>query len=98
MAIKEIIRMGHPTLRQIAAPYPIEEIGSSRFVELINDLKDTLLDSGGIGLAAPQINIASQVLIIDVPDSGSRYGETTALPYAVYINPRISILNPETTG
>ena len=50
--IREIIRMGHPTLRQLAKPYPEEKIGSEEFLELVEDMRDTLHASGGIGLAA----------------------------------------------
>ena len=47
--------MGHPTLRQVAAPYAEEQIGSDTFLELVEDMRETLHASGGIGLAAPQI-------------------------------------------
>ena len=56
MTVREIIRMGHPTLRELAEPYPVESIGSPAFDQLVEDLTDTLAASGGIGLAAPQIN------------------------------------------
>ena len=38
MAIKEVIRMGHPTLREIAAPFTEAEILSSETKALIQDL------------------------------------------------------------
>ena len=56
MAIRDIIRMGHPTLRLEATPYPRDKIGSPEYQQLISDMQDTLEESGGIGLAAPQIN------------------------------------------
>jgi len=98
MAICDIIRMGHPTLRQVAAPYDVEKIGSRDFLSLLDDLKETLEASGGIGLAAPQINESVQVVIIDVPGGGSRYGDTDALPFAVYINPSITVIEDESAG
>jgi peptide deformylase len=90
--------MGHPTLREIAKPYAPEDIGSKEFYSLIGDMKDTLEASGGIGLAAPQINVSEQVVIIEVPDSGTRYGDTEALPFTVYINPKISVIEEASAG
>ena len=52
MTVREIIRMGHPTLRELAEPYPLESIGSPAFDQLVEDLTDTLAASGGIGRAA----------------------------------------------
>lgn len=98
MAIRDIIRMGHPTLRQVAAPYDVEKIGSEAFFTLLDDLKETMEASGGIGLAAPQINESVQVVIIEVPEGGTRYGEIEALPFAVYINPSIRVIEDELAG
>jgi peptide deformylase len=98
MAIRDIIRMGHPTLRTPAKPYPIEDIGSPRFNQLIEDLTDTLADSGGIGLAAPQINEPVQVVIVNIPGGQNRYGELEAVPWSVYINPVLTVLDDSRAG
>jgi len=98
MTIRKIIRMGHPTLRQIAKPYSLEEIGSQEFQTLIDDMRETLEASRGIGLAAPQIDVSTQIVIIEVPESGTRYGESEALPFTVYINPHITVLEETSTG
>lgn len=98
MAVRQIVRMGHPVLRRNAATYPREKIGSPEFVTLIEDMKDTMAEAGGIGLAAPQINESVQIAVIEVPESGSRYGDHDAVPFGVYVNPVISVLAPETAG
>ena len=64
MTILDIVKMGHPVLRKLAAPYPVNDIGSAAFVQLIQDMQDTLHASGGIGLAAPQVNIPYQLAVI----------------------------------
>ena len=87
MAIRDIIRMGHPTLRTPAQPYPLDDIGSAHFNQLVEDLTETLADSGGIGLAAPQINEPVQVVIVNIPGGPTRYGALDAVPLSVYINP-----------
>lgn len=99
MSVREIIRLGHPTLRKAAASYPIDQIGSDHFQKLVTDLKETLAATGnGIGLAAPQINESYRVAIIDIPDPITRYGTVTPLPFTVYVNPVISVINEETRG
>ena len=98
MAVREIVRMGHPVLRQHAAPYPREKIGSPEFLTLITDMKDTMAEAGGIGLAAPQINVPFQIAVIEVPASGSRYGDHDAVPFGTYINPVITVMNQTTGG
>ena len=98
MAVRDIVRMGHPVLRKNATAYPRENIGSPEFKALIADMKDTMADAGSIGLAAPQINESVQIAVIEVPASGSRYGDHEAVPFAVYINPVVTVLDGETAG
>lgn len=99
MAVRDIIRMGHPTLRRLADPYPVEQIGSSDFLALVEDLRDTLAATGnGIGLAAPQIDVSYRVAVINIPNPQTRYGEVTPMPFTVYVNPKISVLDPEQAG
>lgn len=93
MAVREIIRMGHPTLRKIARRLRDEEISSVAIRNLVDDMIDTLHTAGGIGLAAPQINESVQLVIIKIPKLGSRYGILEELPLTVVVNPEISVVN-----
>lgn len=98
MAILEIVRMGHPVLRQVARPLAVEEIGSAQVQQLIEDMTDTLHHAGGIGLAAPQVNQSIQLAIVEITDTQGRYGDLPLQPMEVYINPVISIVAPEQGG
>jgi peptide deformylase len=99
MSVREIIRMGHPTLRKAADHYPIDQIGSDHFLQLVSDLKDTLGSTGnGIGLAAPQIDESYRVAVIDIPEPTTRYGTVTPLPFTVYVNPTITVINDSAKG
>jgi peptide deformylase len=98
MAVLEIIKMGHPTLRQEAALWPPEKIGSAEFNAMISDMRETMHAARGIGLAAPQVNIPFQLAVIEIPDSATRYGEMPALPFAVYVNPVITVVDEASTG
>ena len=98
MTVREIIKMGHPTLRQIAAPYPVDQIGSSDFVELVADMKETLHSAGGIGLAAPQIDVGYQIAVVEILDAGTRYGDVPTIPFSVFINPIIDVIDTQSSG
>jgi len=98
MAVRKIIRMGHPTLRTLAQPVPDAAIGSDELERLIEDMVDTLHDYGGIGLAAPQIDEPLRLALIEIPGGPSRYGDIEALPLTTFINPEITVLNPAVAG
>ncbi len=90
--------MGHPHLREVAAPVPVEMIGTPEMELLLADMHDTLEDYGGIGLAAPQIDVPLRIAIIEIPAGPTRYGELEALPLTAFINPTIEVLNPAAAG
>ena len=96
--IRQIIRMGHPTLREVAEPYPLEKIGSKEFHELVKDMRETLHEVGGIGLAAPQIDVLYRLAVIEIKNTESRYGEIPLTPFAAYVNPEITVLGDDTAG
>lgn len=98
MAVRRIIRMGNPLLRQRARTVTENEIGSDALRAMIDDMVDTLHDYGGIGLAAPQIGESIRLAIIEITDTASRYGEIPTLPLSVFINPEIDVLDPATRG
>jgi peptide deformylase len=98
MAIREIIRMGHPTLRQVARPLQPHELSGEPLRALLADMIDTLHHAGGIGLAAPQVNASVRLAIIEIPGGTSRYGEIPALPLTVFVNPEIEVLDGDVAG
>jgi len=98
MAVRKIINMGHPTLRKVAEPVAQDAIGSEALHLLIADMVDTLHDYGGIGLAAPQINVPLRLAIVEIPGGPSRYGEIDPLPLTTFINPTITVLDPTPAG
>ncbi len=98
MAIREIIRMGHPTLRRVARPLTADELASAAVETLVKDMVDTLHAAGGIGLAAPQIDQPVRLAIIEIDGGPSRYGEIPALPLTVFANPEIEVLDPTPKG
>lgn len=63
MAVKEILRFGNPKLKKVSRK--VEKI-DDEIISLINDLRDSLYSTTGIGLAAPQIGILKRVIYIDL--------------------------------
>ena len=70
MAAREVLRMGHPVLRERSKP--VEAFGTPELLELVADMKDTMAAKHGAGLAAPQIGVAQRVVIFGV-DRNPRY-------------------------
>jgi peptide deformylase len=89
MAIKKVIRMGHPTLKKIAEVVPSSMFNSEELELLIQDLYDTMKSEGGIGIAAPQIDVSLQIALIDVPENSERYGKLLSSGLITIINPTI---------
>jgi peptide deformylase len=65
MAIREIVKLGHPALK---AKSEAVKIIDRETLALIKDLKDTFYNTDGVGLAAPQIGVNKRVVIIDLRD------------------------------
>ena len=98
MAVRQVIRLGHPSLRIPAAPYPEEKLDSDEFQQLISDMRETLHAYGGIGLAAPQIDVSFRIMVIEINNPITRYGEVEMIPFEVYVNPRIFFVSDQTAG
>ncbi|OKY76106.1 MAG: peptide deformylase [Desulfobulbaceae bacterium DB1] len=63
MAIREILKYPHPILRHPAKP--VTEF-NEELKQLISDMAETMYDAPGVGLAANQIGVLLQVVVIDV--------------------------------
>lgn len=101
MAIKHILRIGNPLLREKSKEIPLSEIRSKEIKNLIKDMFDSMKAFNGVGLAAPQIGILKRIVIIGY-ESSERYSEiefnSSEVQYKVLINPKIEYLTEETLG
>lgn len=98
MAIKEVIRMGHPVLRKMAEKVNPEEIKTKEFQSLLQDMFDTMKEQQGIGIAAPQIAISKQVALIEIPKDSERYPDAEESELMVIINPVLTTLDETLQG
>ena len=78
MAILDILLYPDPRLRQIAEPVDRVDLTVQR---LIDDMAQTMYQAPGIGLAAVQVNIPKQIIVIDISE---RHDELNVL-----VNPKI---------
>ena len=83
--ILPIYTFGQPVLRQVAEDIPADMPGLK---ELIQDMFETLTESEGVGLAAPQIGKAIRVVVIDLDVLSDELPEYKDFRKA-YINPHI---------
>jgi peptide deformylase len=92
MAARDVLRMGHPVLREKARP--VEAFGTPELLALVQDMKDTMAAKNGAGLAAPQIGVSERVVIFGV-DENPRYPDAEEVPFTVLVNPKIVLLTRE---
>ena len=93
MAILDVMRMGHPVLREKARALTPEEIVSPQIHQLIDDMYETMVAHGGIGIAAPQVGQPLQLSIIDVKASDPDFAKESGLGLEVFCNPILRILD-----
>jgi peptide deformylase len=79
MAILNILNYPDPRLHTVAKP--VKEVDAA-IRRLIDDMRDTMYDAPGIGLAATQVNHHIQLLIIDTSETKDQL--------QVFINPKIT--------
>ncbi|GAB1231969.1 peptide deformylase [Ferrigenium sp. UT4] len=92
MALREVLRMGDPRLWQRSEP--VTHFGSRALQELLADMRDTMREHKGVGLAAPQIGVLLRVVIFGM-EHNPRYPEAEAVPDTVLINPVLTPLSDE---
>lgn len=67
MALRNIVTVGDTVLSKVCRPVVKFD---RRLSILIDDMIDTLIDSGGVGLAAPQVGVLRRVAVVDTGDDG----------------------------
>ena len=89
MAILKIARMGHPVLKSPAKA--VAEPTAPEIRHLVTDMRETMADAGGVGLAAPQVHVPLRLVIFEVPathfNDGDEIDEESFSQ--VLINPKV---------
>ena len=84
MAIKKVVQVGDPVLRQKCEP--ITEF-DEKLWKILDDMRDTVKKEQGAGLAAPQIGLSMRMAVVDVEEG-----------YFEFINPVIHSQKGEQQG
>ena len=92
MAVRPILRLGHPVLRQVATP--VAEFGTPALRELVHDMLETMRANDGAGLAANQIGVPARVVVFELA-TNPRYPDADPVPLTVLVNPELEFLGDE---
>ncbi|RQO37354.1 peptide deformylase [Herminiimonas sp. KBW02] len=84
MSILNILRYPDPRLHKVAKPVTVFD---ERIKTLVADMAETMYDAPGVGLAASQVDVHEQVIVIDTTEDRSEL--------RAYINPEIIWASPE---
>ena len=94
MAILNILRYPDPRLHKVAKPVTVFD---ERLEQLVADMAETMYDAPGIGLAASQVDVHEQLLVIDITeavDEARHGGWCDALGRGEFEEPRHERLEP----
>jgi len=84
---RDILKLGHPTLRTVARPVGRPTPATRKLVER---MKIALLEENGLGLAAPQVGVGERVIIYRLPEENA--------PLRIIVDPRITSAKGEQTA
>lgn len=84
----QIAQLGNPILRAKAAY--VTDLASDDVHELFDDMKASMLEVGGVGIAAPQVSVSMRVIVV-------RSAPSPRWPDAPVVEPFV-LINPEVTA
>ena len=87
MGLRKILTTADPALHKVCKPVTAFD---EKLHKLLDDMRDTLIDSNGVGLAAPQVGILRRIFLVDVGLDGEKIVE--------FINPEILETDGEQEG
>ena len=98
MAIRKVARLGHPVLREPCRELTRTEIRSPATRRLVEDMRETMAEYAGVGLAAPQVHEPVRIAIIEFdPGDAERDLDEGQASFTVF-NPKTTVLDPTPEG
>jgi peptide deformylase len=89
MALLKIVRLGNPVLRLKAKSVTKRDLKTKRFQKFLDNLARICKKYDGVGIAAPQVNVSKQVIVVHVDPANPRYEGKKPFPLTIVINPKI---------
>jgi peptide deformylase len=94
MAILKIARMGNEVLKRVAEP--VDDPTAPEIAKLAGDMRETLEDIGGNGLAAPQVYVSKRLIVYRVRKEQIPPGaKMKPVPWRVLVNPVLTPLSED---
>jgi len=87
-----IAQLGQPVLRRKADPIPDEAFGTAELLQVVEAMLETLEQTGGVGLAGPQVFLSQRLFLAAVEKPSEEHG----LELDIFINPQLTPLGKET--
>ncbi|MBW7877153.1 MAG: peptide deformylase [Candidatus Cloacimonetes bacterium] len=85
---REVLDDTDPRLRQKCVEWRADSVPASELKRLLMEMKETMRQEGGVGLAAPQVGVGLRVFVMEA-QGNMRYGEISDIPFQAFINPKI---------
>ena len=96
MPCQRIVKMGNKLLATPSTPIDdFKIINTSHFKQLILNMRDTMEEKNGVGIAAPQIGCNQRIIMFGF-EKNRRYPNEKPVPFTVLINPIYQILSQDT--
>ena len=96
--IREVLTIGDDRLLEISREVAQNEFGTPELLRLIQDMRDTMHEKGGVGIAAVQIGVHKRITVIEYDGTNPRYADIEDCPFTVIINPKIDAADQELVG
>jgi peptide deformylase len=102
----KIVQVGEPVLRAQARQLTRDEIVTDEIQRLMRDMRETMRDAPGVGLAAPQVGVPLQLAVIkdrqellsSLSPQEIAEKERQGVPFHVIINPEITLIGDDSAN
>lgn len=93
MALRNIVQDGDPILKKVCRPVTKFD---DRLATLLDDMHETMIAAGGIGLAGPQVGMMRRLFVVwDATDAPDEIPEDYEYTFIDFINPEILAVTEE---
>ncbi|CAH2243688.1 peptide deformylase, mitochondrial-like [Pararge aegeria] len=98
---KHVVQIGDPTLRRVSESVSLEKIRTKEIQGVIEKLKQVMYRYGSVGMAAPQVGVNLRIFVMrltdkqisDISAEVIKDRDITAVPYTVYVNPQLKVVD-----
>ena len=93
--VLRIREVGDPILGKICDNVDVKNI-DDKILDIIEDLKETLLFGTGLGISAPQVGVNKRIIVLGAKKENIKYNDAEEIPITTMINPTWKKLSEET--